>query len=108
MGEDDTLKGDALTPEGWLRRKELSEAAVERAPASRVAFLAQAAADNPSLAHEVLRMLDFDEKADAFLSAPASPSLASIASMSVGPDVRRPELFIGRVLSHYRLEELVG
>ncbi len=108
MGDDETLKRDALTPERWLRLKELFEAALQREPASRVAFLAQAAADNPSLAHEVLRMLDFDEKADAFLSAPASPSLASIASMSVGPDVRRPELFIGRVLSHYRLEELLG
>src|SRR5260370_15647725 len=108
MGDDETLKRDAITPERWLRLKELFEAAWQREPASRVAFLAQAAADDPSLAHEVLRMLDSDEKADAFLSAPASPSLASIASISVGPDVRRPELFIGRVLSHYRLEELLG
>ncbi len=108
MGDGETLKRGAITPERWRRLKELFEAALAREPASRVAFLTQATADDPSLVGEVLRLLDSDEKADAFLSAPATPSFASIGSMSVEPNVDRPELFIGRVLSHYRLDQLLG
>ena len=107
MGDGETLKRDAVTPERWLRLKELFEAALEQQPASRVAFLTQAAAEDPSLADEVLRMLDSDEKAEGFLSLPVSPSFASIASTRVS-NAGQPDEFIGRVLSHYRLDEPLG
>jgi len=64
-----------VTPEHWKRVSELFEAAVEREPLARAAFLARATAGDPALAEEVLRLLASDEKAGTFMNA--SPGLAS-------------------------------
>src|SRR5262252_8080105 len=107
MGDGETSKREPITPERWVRLKELFEAALQREPASRAAFLAQAAADDASLADEVLGLLASDEKANAFLSAPVGPSFASVATTRI-PSAGQPDAFIGRVLSHYRLDERLG
>src|SRR5215472_13521126 len=70
----------AVRPEHWKRVVELFEAAVEREPAARADFLAKAAAGDPALAEEVLRLLASDENAGAFMDSPA------LGSSSTGDD----------------------
>ena len=59
-----------VTPDRWQRVKQLFEAALDQERNSREKFLVVAAADDPTLAEEVSRLLASDEKAGAFLSAP--------------------------------------
>ncbi len=91
---------DPITPERWLRLTKLLEATLEREPETREVFLAQATADDPALANEVLRMLHSDEKASGFLSA--SPRAGPEESLDA------PELAPGTNLGQYRIVEQVG
>src|ERR1700682_6549484 len=94
--------GGAMTPERWKRVTELFEAAVEREPVRRAAFLAQAAADDATLAEEVLRLLASDEQAGAFLHEP--PGLASL-----GPSAENPVAVpVGRRVGPYRILKEIG
>ena len=68
-----------MRPEHWKRVTELFEAAVEREPAARADFLARAAAGDPTLAEEVLRLLACDEKAGTFMNAPPGLGSSSIS-----------------------------
>ena len=63
-----------MAPEHWQRVKEMFAAALEQEPAARAGFVARAAADDPTLAEEVLRLLASHEKAGTFLSTPPSPT----------------------------------
>lgn len=56
-----------MTPERWEKIKELFDAALERAPEQRTAFLAEACAGNDSLAQEVQRLLAEHDRAGEFL-----------------------------------------
>jgi serine/threonine protein kinase len=91
-----------MTPERWQRVKELFDAALERERATRVSFLAQAAADDPSLADEVLGLLDSDEKASAFLSTSPRPEYRNLASSE---PVSVP---VGRHIGPYRVMGEIG
>ncbi len=91
-----------MTPERWQRVTELFEAALEREPAARAGFLAQAAAGDSTLAEEVLRLLASDEKASTFLNAP--PSLTSLGLDSSEP-VTVP---VGRHIGPYRVLGEIG
>jgi serine/threonine protein kinase len=110
------LKQAPINPERWLRLKELFEAAVEREPDARVNFLAQAAADDPSLADEVLLMLRSDEKASGFLSASQKVGLEEAlggitlrrSSAEPSQDSDTPQLAPGASLGQYRIVEQVG
>jgi non-specific serine/threonine protein kinase/serine/threonine-protein kinase len=74
-----------MTPEHWRRVKDLFDAALARDPAARAGFVAVAAAGDPALADEVLRLVALDEKASGFLSAPAdAPAVAVAAGRRIG------------------------
>jgi serine/threonine-protein kinase len=104
-----------VTPERWQRVKQLFEAALEQEPISREKFLAGAAADDPTLAEEVKRLLASDEKAGAFLSAP--PEIRAFASsdhdgLHSEPTVRQtdaaPPLVLGSLADRYLIEREIG
>lgn len=91
-----------MTPERWRRVTELFEAALEREPVRRADFLAQAAADDATLAEEVLRLLASDEKASAFLNEP--PGLVSL-----GPSSGEPTAVpVGHRIGSYRILGEIG
>ncbi len=56
-----------MKPDRWRKVDELFEAALEREPASRAAFLDQACGSDRELRREVEKMLDFDNKAQDFI-----------------------------------------
>ena len=56
-----------MKPDRWRKVDEIFEAALERAPENRAAFLAQACGDDRELYREVEKMLEFDERATDFI-----------------------------------------
>ena len=56
-----------MKPDRWRKVDELFEAALEREPKSRAAFLDQACGSDKELRREVEKMLDFDNKAQDFI-----------------------------------------
>lgn len=56
-----------MKPDRWRKVDELFEAALEREPKDRAAFLDQACGSNRELRREVEKMLSFDERAQDFI-----------------------------------------
>jgi non-specific serine/threonine protein kinase/serine/threonine-protein kinase len=79
------------TADRWARIKQLFEAALEREPAERSAFLDEQCAGDADLRHEVDALLSADNENDEFLQEPAVDLLGLGAS---GTDVA-PGLRIG-------------
>ena len=92
-----------MTPERWQRVKDLFEAALEHEPTTRLAFLARAAADDPTLVEAVLGLLASDARDQGFLSGPPSTP-DSAAGLPEGP----PPSLEGRLLGPYRLLAEIG
>src|SRR6266851_6749114 len=86
-----------MTPERWQRVAELFEAALEKEPAARASFLAEAAGGDSTLSQEVLLLLAADEKAGEFLSA-GLPS----------PPINPPSVPVGRRIGPYRVLAEIG
>lgn len=63
-----------MTPDRWRRIDELFEAALDRDPAEREAFLDEACGDDSALRREVERLLEVDERAGDFIERPALTS----------------------------------
>ncbi|HEU4835762.1 MAG TPA: serine/threonine-protein kinase [Pyrinomonadaceae bacterium] len=57
-----------MKPDRWRKVDELFEAALEREPKSRAAFLDQACGSDKELRREVEKMLEFDNKAQDFIN----------------------------------------
>jgi serine/threonine protein kinase len=91
-----------LDPIRWQRINEVFVQAEELDATARVAFLAQACADDDALRREVEALFAADaaaERAADFLSEPALETVAqTIAAQS----------FTGQTISHYRIYELLG
>ncbi|HEX8652188.1 MAG TPA: protein kinase [Pyrinomonadaceae bacterium] len=92
-----------MPPERWQEVEGLVQAAMERAPDERAAFLAEVCADDDDLRREVESLLLFDGQATGFLETP--PHIAT-AQMFVS-EVSAP-LVAGRTLGHYRIEREIG
>jgi eukaryotic-like serine/threonine-protein kinase len=60
-----------MTPERWQQVKELFNAALERDPAQRAAFLAEACAADPALREEVASLLAEEQQLGSFIDTPA-------------------------------------
>lgn len=96
-----------MTPERWARLTDLFEAALDRAPADRAAFLASACADDDAMQRDVSSLIDSHERAGDFGHSPvfhfttASPSsdLAGVSEPALGEGVR---------LGRYEIIALVG
>ena len=84
-----------MTPEQWRRVKEVFEAALERSPSERSAFLSQACAGDDSLHNEVHALLCAYDQESRFMETPA----AAIAAQSLMKEERAA--LVGRQLGHH-------
>jgi hypothetical protein len=90
-----------MTPERWKRVRELFEAAVERRPDKRTAFLDEACSGDASLREDVEALLSSDRAAGSFIEHP--PAWAA-----VGSEGAAAPLAAGLRLGPYEIETLVG
>lgn len=87
-----------LTPDQWRRAKAIFDAALQRDPGGRRAFLDQACADDPGLRAEVASLVGAHERAGDFIEAPAFEAAAhllaedSLEGRTVGPYLIRHEI----------------
>src|SRR3984893_12079522 len=87
-----------VTPERWQRVKELFEAALERAPEERAAFLNQACSDDEVVRRELESLLAAHDEAFSFMNTPAAHIL-----------VDEPlKLAAGQRFGHYQVIALLG
>src|SRR5262245_45452127 len=91
-----------MNPERWRQIDQLFEAALEREPDGRAAFLAAACAGDEALRLEVESLLRSDEAADSFIEEPAVALVAEvIARQPVQP-------VAGQRISHYKILSRLG
>ena len=90
-----------MTHERWPRIKELFHAALERNPADRAGFLADACGPEDPLRAEVERLLAAHEAAGTFIEASPVAGLARAAQSDTNG-------LAGRVLGRYEIQRLIG
>src|SRR5712691_13194605 len=91
-----------MKPERWQQIKALLQAALEREPDERPAFLDEACASDDSLRREVESLIASYEQAGSFIEEPAYGVMAeSIADGQAGS-------MLGHTLGHYQVLELLG
>ena len=90
-----------MTPEEWAQVRAVFDAALQRDPGERNAFLDEACAGNPSLRAEVASLLAAHDRAGSFIEAPAYEAAAhllvdepreSLEGRQVGPYLVRQEI----------------
>jgi serine/threonine-protein kinase len=91
-----------MKPERWRQVDQLFQAALERAPKDRSAFINEACGDDDSLRREVEALLAADGEAGSLIETPA---YAVAAPLIVGGDA--PTL-LGKTISHYQIISLLG
>jgi eukaryotic-like serine/threonine-protein kinase len=89
-----------MTPERWQDVERLFHAALERPVHERAAFLQESSAGDDSLRREVESLLHESSEADVFLEG-SGPGAAALVE-------RRRSQLIGRRLSEYEIQELIG
>jgi len=107
---DETQTGSArMTTERWRRVDVLFSAALARERDQRAAFLAQECKEDDELRKQVEALLAAHEAASNLESGPTNLAAAQAdPAQTIGSQVISRRDFSGRVLSHYRLEELLG
>src|SRR5580658_3265725 len=98
-----------MDPEQWKRVDGLLQAALERPPADRAAFLRDACAGDEALEREVHSLLASQQEAGSFLESPALDVAAR--AIALGQIQDSPETtgsLIGQIVSHYRIVEKLG
>ena len=106
-----------MSPERWRQIEELYQAALERAPESRQAFLEGACRHDAELRREVDSLLIHAEQAGGFLETPAmeagmtvdaTRSSVTRPSATKGVGERSTSFTLGQIVSHYRIEAKLG
>lgn len=88
--------------ERWATMKRLHQAALDRQPSERAAFLAEACAGDEALRREVESLLTYEADAAPFLESPAVEVIARRASQEISLPL------VGRTLGHYHVQSLLG
>src|SRR5262245_19259454 len=91
-----------MKPERWRQIDQLLEAALERQPEERAAFLADACAGDDSLRLEVESLLRTDEAADSFIEKPAVALVADVIAE------QQVQAMAGQRIGHYKILSLLG
>src|SRR5437762_11284031 len=91
-----------MNRERWQRVEQLYDAALKRERTDRKAFLRQATLGDENLRREVEALPDADQEGGDF---PASPAPEAAARVVAG---QQDEALIGRQVSHYKIESLLG
>src|SRR5712691_7419977 len=92
----------AMKPERWQQIKALLQAALEREPDQRAAFLAAACADDESLRSDVESFIGSYEQAGNFIEAPAFELMAESLSNLPGAS------FVGQSFGPYQILAHLG
>src|ERR1035438_1972395 len=88
-----------MTPERWQRVKEIFDQAVERDPASRLAYIRERCGDDEELRREAESLLASDTRTGSLLYNPP------IAERQIPPD---PRSLTGRLIGPYQLLQELG
>jgi eukaryotic-like serine/threonine-protein kinase len=96
-----------MTPERWRRIEEIYEAAQQRTPEKRAAFLAAACGDDEPLRREVERLIAANDQAGNFLASPAWEVAPSALVAGKIADDREMSL-VGRQVGHYQILAPLG
>src|ERR1043166_4891398 len=91
-----------MTPEQWQQINDLYHASLEREPAERNAFVAEACGDDDQLRREVESLIASHEQADNFIEQPVFDAVARLLTTD------RPELLAGRHIGHYEILAKLG
>ena len=91
-----------MEPERWKQIDQLLEAALDRAPGQRAAFLNLACAGDDALRREVESLLSSDEQASSFIESPAF----EVAAELLADD--QTQTLVGQHIGHYRVLSLLG
>ena len=91
-----------MKPERWQQIKALLQAALEREPNQRAAFLAETCADDESLRRDVDAFISSYEQAGDFIEAPAFELMAESLTTLQGIS------FIGQTFGPYKILEHIG
>src|SRR5262245_4750235 len=91
-----------MKPERWHKIDQLLEAALERPPSERAAFLDAACAGDDALRSEVEALLRSDEQATSFIESPAFEVGAGLLVE------KQSDSLVGQRLGPYRVLSLIG
>jgi serine/threonine protein kinase len=86
-----------MTPERWQQVKDLFQAAIEREPSERAAFLDEACAGDPDLRKEVESLLACDEKGSSLIEGPAFERAMELLPCD------QDESMVGRRIGSYKV-----
>src|SRR5262245_523137 len=89
-----------MTPERWKQIDQLLQDALEREPAERDAFLAEACGDDGELRREVESLLGFHNRAESFIEAPPAEMAAALLA--------EKESRAGQTIGHYEIIRKIG
>src|SRR5262249_8336642 len=91
-----------MNAEQWQQINSLFHAALERDPAQRPAFLAQACAGDELMRREVESLIASHEQSDSFIASLASDLAAGLLAES------QASLVAGQSIGHYEIVALLG
>jgi Tol biopolymer transport system component/serine/threonine protein kinase len=91
-----------MTPERWQKVEKLYQAALEREPSQRAAFLKEACAGDEELRREVESLLAYEQQAEGFIEALAPEAAAK------GLAGQRRHSLVGQPLGPYKVLSLLG
>jgi eukaryotic-like serine/threonine-protein kinase len=89
-----------MTPERWKQVDQLMQDALDRGPAERAAFLAEACGGDDELRREVESLIGFHERAENFIETPPAEVAADWLAVK--------ELRAGQTIGHYQLIRQIG
>ncbi|HKQ72245.1 MAG TPA: protein kinase [Blastocatellia bacterium] len=89
-----------MTPERWKQVDQLLQDSLDREPAERAAFLAEACGGDDELRREVESLIGFHERAESFIETPPAEVAADWLAVK--------ELRAGQTIGHYRLIRQIG
>jgi len=89
-----------MTPDRWQQITSIFQAALDRPPGERAAFVSERCAGDEELQREVQDMLSSHEQASGFIEEPAMNVAARLTPN--GPSL------VGKLISHYKVLSLVG
>src|ERR1041384_8091275 len=90
-----------MTPEHWQKVKQIFQAALERAPGARAAFVASACRGDEALRHEVESLIKSHERDGSFID---SPAYEAAAEMLAGDH----DLKAGQAIGQYQIVLTLG
>src|SRR5262245_5044175 len=91
-----------MKPERWRQVDHLFQAALERAPEERTAFISEACGGDDSLRREVEALLAADGDAGSLIEAPAYALAAPLMVKS------HAQSLLGKTIGHYQIISLLG